>query len=220
MPSLDIILRVLISPTSAFAEIRDNENKYFVQSIGILVFTSVFGMIISIPFLLIPFDQNYIQGVDDYGFPNTELDVILFIAIDIVTGVASAALLYFIGKKLGGNQNWKKVFSVIFHVYVHVIPFFVVISILLFLMLNSLSEIDPSFFQTSDGNDDKLFSVIAPVLGYVGMIAVVAIGFIVWIVIISVKAVKVLNEFSTAKAFGLLILVMTLTSIVTFPLGL
>ena len=220
MSSLDIILRVLTSPNSAFAEIRDNENKYFAQSIGILVFTSVFGMIISIPFLLVPFDTDYIQGVDEYGFPSNELDVILFIAIDIVTGIASAALLYFIGKKLGGNQDWKKVFSVIFHVYVHVIPFFVVISILLFLMLSSLSEIDPSFFQTSDGNDDKLFSVIAPALGYIGMIAVVAVGFVVWIFIISIKAIKVLNGFSTSKAFGLLILVMVLTLIVTFPLGL
>ena len=101
-------------------------------------------------------------------FQAMNLDIAIFVVSDTVIGFAFAALLYFIGKKLGGNKDWKKIFSVIFHAYIHTVPFLVVISILLFLMLNSVSGIDPSFFQTSDENDVRLFSVAAPVLGYIG----------------------------------------------------
>jgi hypothetical protein len=50
-------------------------------------------------------------------------------------------------------------------------------------------------------------------------LAIVAIGFVAWVLVVSVKAVKTLNGFGTAKAFGLIILVMIISSIITTPLG-
>ena len=138
----------------------------------------------------------------------------------VAFGVVSAGLLYFIGKKIGGNNNWKKVFTVFFHTYVPTIPLFIIIFILFFLMLDSFTEIDPLFFQMLSGDEDKVLSLLGPTLGYMGLLVLVTIVFVIWLFIISVKAVKILNGFSTGKAFGLIILVMFITSIVTFPFGL
>ena len=208
------------SPNSAFAEICDNETKYYTQSIGILIFTSILAGFVLLPFFMIPFDESYFADVDDVGFPANELDVILVMGSGVLGGVVSAGLLYFIGKKIGGNNNWKKVFTVFFHTYVPTIPLFIIIFILFFLMLDSFTEIDPLFFQMLSGDEDKILSLLGPTLGYMGMLVLVTIVFVIWLFIISVKAVKILNGFGTGKAFGLIILVMFITSIVTFPFGL
>ena len=206
----------MTSPNSAFAEIRDNESKYFVQSIGILIFTSILGGLMLIPFVMSPFFVEYFADIDAVYSPLSESGVILVIGYGILGGIVTAGLLYFIGKKLGGNDSWKKVFSVIFYTNVPAIPFSIAIFILLFLMMDSFAELDPSFFQTL--NRDEILSTFGPVLGYVGIISIVAIAFFVWIFIIVIKAVKTLNGFGTGKAFGLIILVSFIMQIIMMPL--
>ena len=49
-------------------------------------------------------------------------------------------------------------------------------------------------------------------LAYAILIVVFAIAFMIWIIVISVKAIKTVNGFETGKAFGLLILVMIISS--------
>jgi hypothetical protein len=220
---LNVILRVITAPNSAFAQIRDNEEKYFVSSIGIFLFASIVGLLVMIPFVMIPLDDVYYESFEkndiDVDIPADWANAILFVGISIITGIISNILFYFIGKKLGGNTNWKKVFSVLFYTYVPVIPMMVVLSVLVFLMWSSLTAIDPSYLMVPDVDEEEVFSLIVPVLGYVGLMAIVAIGFVVWIFIISIKAVKTVNGFSTVKAFGLIILVMIISSIITTPLG-
>ena len=97
--------------------------------------------------------------------------------LTIIGIVASAGTLYIIGKALGGNKSWRKVFTVIFYAEVVGIPM-VAASVLLSLLPLSLQG-----------------------AAFVMMIAV-----LIWAIIIGVKAVKVLNGFGTAKAFGILIL--------------
>jgi len=150
----NVILRVITAPNSAFAHIRDNEEKYFAQSIGLLIFTSILGALMLIPFIMIPLDEAYFEGVDDANFPTDNTDVILFVGINILNGFISAVLFYFIGKKIGGNTNWKKVFSVIFHTHVPLIPMSVVLSILLFLMMDSIASIDSSLFIELDEDEE------------------------------------------------------------------
>ena len=215
----NVILRVITAPNSAFAQIRDNEEKYFVQSIGLLIFTSILGALLLIPFIMIPLDEAYFEGVDDANFPTDNTDVSLFVGINILSGFISAVLFYFIGKKIGGNTNWKKVFSVIFHTHVPLIPMSVILSILLFLMMDSIASIDSSLFIELDEDEEQILSLIGPMLGYVGLFVIVAISFVVWIFVVSVKAVKTVNGFGTAKALGLIILVMIISSIVTAPFG-
>ena len=215
----NVILRVITAPNSAFAQIRDNEEKYFAQSIGLLVFTSILGALMLIPFIMIPLDEAYFEGVDDAKFPTDNTDVILFVGINILSGFISAVLFYFIGKKIGGNTNWKKVFSVIFHTHVPLIPMSVILSILLFLMMDSIASIDSSLFIEIDEDEEQILSLVGPMLGYVGLFVIVAIAFVAWIFVVSVKAVKTVNGFGTAKALGLMILVMIISSIVTAPFG-
>ena len=213
----NVILRVITAPNSAFAQILDNEEKYFAQSIGLLIFTSILGSLLLIPFIMIPLDEAYFEGVDDANFPTGNTDVSLFVGINILSGFISAVLFYFIGKKIGGNTNWKKVFSVIFHTHVPLIPMSVILSILLFLMMDSIASIDSSLLIELDEDEEQILSLIGPMLGYVGLFVIVAIAFVVWIFVVSVKAVKTVNGFGTAKAFGLIILVMIISSIVTAP---
>ena len=215
----NVILRVITAPNSAFVQVRDNEEKYFAQSIGLLVFTSILGALMLIPFIMIPLDEAYFEGVDDANFPTDNTDVSLFVGINILSGFISAVLFYFIGKKIGGNTNWKKVFSVIFHTHVPLIPMSVILSILVFLMMDSIASIDSSLFIELDKDEEQILSMIGPMLGYVGLFVIVAIAFVVWIFVVSVKAVKTVNGFGTAKAFGLIILVMIISSIVTAPFG-
>jgi len=161
------------------------------------------------------FEENNV----DADIPVDWTDAILFVGISIISGIISNILFYFIGKKLGGNTSWKKVFSVLFYTYVPVIPMMMVLSVLVFLMWSSLTAIDPSYIMAPNADDEEIFLLIGPVLGYVGLMAIIAIGFLVWVFVVSVKAVKTVNGFGTAKAFGLIILVMIISSIVTAPFG-
>ena len=216
---LNIILRIITSPNSAFAQIRDNEEKYFGQSIGIFVLSSILSVLILLPFVMIPFDDVYFEGVDDTTFPSDELNPILFIVISLLSVFISTVLLYFIGKKIGGNSNWKKIFSVFFHANVPTIPMSIVLSILIFLMMDSLASIDPLSIMESDIDEKQVLSMMEPVLTYRGLLVIVTIAFVVWIFVVSVKAMKTVNDFCTAKALGLIILVMIISSLITTPFG-
>ena len=220
---LGLILRVITSPNSAFSQIRDNHEKYFVQSIGLLIFSSVLGILIVLPFVTMPLDDAYFENIDNTGnmnsIPSGETDVIWSVGLSILNGFISAVLFYFIGKKLGGDANWKKVFSVIFHTNVVAIPMIIVLSILIFFMWDSLTLIEPTYIFEPDVNDEEIWSTLVPLLGYVTLLAIVGIGFFVWLIVILVKAVKIVHGFETGKAFGLVVLVMIITTIVAIPLG-
>ena len=218
-----VILRVITAPNSAFAQIRDNEERYFVSSIVVFLVASIIGLLVMIPFIMMPLDDAYYEAFDendvDVDIPVDWSDVVLFVGIEIIAGIITTALFYFIGKKIGGNPNWKKVFSVMFYANVPVIPTMIVLAVLMFLMWGSLTAIDPSYLMAPDTDDEEIFSLIGPVLGYVGLMAIIAIGFIVWIFVVSIKALKTVSGFSTAKAFGLIILVIIISSIITIPLS-
>lgn len=213
---LGVILRVITSPNSAFEEIRDNDQKYFTQSIVLLALTSVLSALVILPFVLIPISDEYFG--DDVGsndLPTENIHLILSVIVGFLKGVVTFVSVYFIGKKLGGNKDWKKVFTVIFHTYVPAIPMMLIISLFVFLMWDSLAEINPTHFMSDDLDEEQIFDVFAPLALYGSLVGVFAIAFLVWIIVISVKAIKVVNGFETGKAFGLLILVMIITSIVS-----
>ena len=220
---LRLVLRVITAPNSTFAQIRDHEERYFTSSIGIFLFASVLGIVVMIPFVMMPLDEAYFEAFDendiDVNIPIDWDDAMLFVGINTLTGIISNVLFYFIGKKLGGNTNWKKVFSVMFYAYVPMIPLTIAMAVLVFLMWSSLVSIDPSYLMEPDVDEKEILSLIGPVLGYVGLIVSVAVGFVIWIFVVSIKAVKTVHGFGTAKAFGLIILVMIISSIITAPLS-
>lgn len=163
LDELALALQVITRPNQTFATLRDNEHQYFLPSIAVvLLLAAVYaGLDSAAPPIA---GQQATNAAASFG-------------LTIIGIVASAGTLYIIGKALGGNRNWQKVFTVIFYAEVVGIPM-VVASVLLSLLPLSLQG-----------------------AAFVMMIAV-----LVWAVIIGVKATKVLNGFGTAKAFGILIL--------------
>ena len=212
---LNVILRVITSPTSAFEQIRDNEEKYFAKSIGLLVLTSVLSALVILPFVMIPINDVYFEDVGNEDLPSENIHLMLAIVVGFIKGLVSFASVYLIGKKIGGNKDWKKVFGVLFHTYVPAIPMMIIISAFVFLMWGSFAEIDPSFLMSENVDEEKVLNVLGPMIVYAILVGVFAIAFMVWIIVISVKAIKVVNGFETGKAFGLLILVMIIASLVS-----
>ena len=213
---LGVILRVITSPTSAFEEIRNNDQKYFAQSIVLLALTSVLSALVILPFVMIPISDEYFgDDVDNNDLPTENIHLMLSVIVGFLKGIVTFVSAYFIGKKLGGNKNWKKVFTVIFHTYVPAIPMMMLISVFVFLMWISLAQINPTYFMSEDMDEKQIIDVFAPLAVHGALVGVSAIAFIVWIIVISVKAIKIVNGFETGKAFGLLIVVMIIASIVS-----
>lgn len=160
---LALALQVITRPNQTFATLRDNDHQYFLPSIAlVLLLSAVYaGLDSAAPPIA---GQQATNAAASFG-------------LTIIGIVASAGTLYIIGKALGGNKSWRKVFTVIFYAEVVGIPM-VVASVLLSLLPLSLQG-----------------------AAFVMMIAV-----LIWAIIIGVKATKVLNGFGTAKAFGILIL--------------
>ena len=219
--NLSLILRVITSPNSAFSQIRDNEEKYFVQSIVLLIISSFIGGLTVLPFVMMPLDDAYFEfgGTEniDNTFPLEDSAVGFSIGSSILSGFFSAILYYFIGKKLDGNTNWKKVFSVIFHIHAIVIPITIIMTILLFLMWGSFTSIEPSILLDPNIDEENVFSLLGSFIGYVILLAVLGIGFAIWGLIVTIKAVKTVHGFGTGKAFGLIILVGIIALLVSIP---
>ena len=220
---LGIILQVITSPNAAFAQIRDNEERYFTQGIALLVISSILGAMAILPMVMIPINDDFFEmdGAEniDTGFPIAESAVVLSFASSLLGGFVSAALYYFIGKKLDGNTNWKKVFSVVFHIHAVVIPITIIVGIVLFFMWSSFSTIQPSILLHPNISNDDAFSEIGPFIGYVILLATLGIGFVIWGLIVSIKAIKTVHGFGTGKAFGLILLVGLITSLASIPFG-
>lgn len=160
---LAMALQIITRPNQTFATLRDNDHRYFLPSIAlVLLLSAVYAVLDSAAPPIA--GQQATNAAASFG-------------LTILGIVASASTLYLIGKALGGNKSWRKVFTVIFYAEVVGIPM-VVASVLLSLLPLSLQG-----------------------AAFVMMIAV-----LIWAIIIGVKATKVLNGFGTAKAFSILIL--------------
>ena len=117
LAGLAMMLRVVITPNSAFAEIRDNADRYFPWSLGIIVFLSILFAVIE-PAALSSEYQLIIAAGMATG-----------IAVSILGSFVSTAVIYLLGRLFGGNKNWKQVFSAIFYAQIIAIPAYVVIAL-------------------------------------------------------------------------------------------
>ena len=164
---LAMVYQVVMRPNSTFATFRDNDRRYFLPSIVVMLLASIVytGLDLATP-----------------EFAGQQTGVVVTIPGSAIWGsVIAAGTIYLIGRVLGGNKSWRKVFTVIFYAEIIWVPM-AVTSLLL-----SLSSSLPS-------------------LSLQAVVGTVALAAGVWGIIIIVKAVKVLNGFGTAKAFGILML--------------
>lgn len=209
LSGLGVALRVMTAPNSAFAQIRDNDGRYFAWSVGVFVLGSLLGSILFAP--LDPASEEW-EGA------------VLFAGVNLLTGMIFPAVIYLVGRRFGGNESWRKVFSVIFYTYVLIFPAFVAFVVLTLLaggfsMWALLAEMgQPDFFESPEAVD-RARTLMDVVLGYVGLLGIGAFAFAAWVVVVSVKAVKAVNGFGTAKAFGLIVLALAVSAVAAMPFG-
>jgi len=219
---LNIILLVITSPNSAFAEIRDNENKYFRQSIAIFVIVTLVRILGYLPFLLNPinvdYEESYLTEFDNFELFVDPDETALSMVFGAISGIIFIIVFFYIGKILGGNTDYRKVFSVMFYSLIPSIPFIAIVSVVLFFMVSSLAEI-PLEEATMFEDDKVIMQLLVPFLTYIGILVVTVLAFLPWWIIVTIKAAKTVNGFGAGKAIGVLLLALIVSTVVTIPLG-
>ena len=169
-----MFLLVIVRPNSAFATIRDNADRYFWWSV------IVFGL----SYVVFTICGHLVYSELSYLGMSPPIMTVTYIILYVLGFVT---LVYIIGKVWGGNQCWKKVFTVMFYKNVALILVFTIMTIIWYfsrVIETPLSDSLSQFFL--------LESTIILVIGI--------FGFAIWANIMTIKAIKVVHEFSTIKA--------------------
>ena len=157
-----MVLMVLIRPNTTFEIIRDNHTRYYLASICVMVAPIIMPVLSDIPGLL-------------WGGGS-----LLLVPVSVAFGLGGtlmfATVTFYLGRGLGGSDNWLQVFSVIF--YAHAVAVCIAIAFMVWSSLN--------FY------DHTVYSIIL-------------LAFAIWMIVVFTKAIKVVNGFSTGKAFGVMV---------------
>lgn len=133
---LNMCLQVILHPNSAFATIRDNDQKYFQFSIGI---------VLSLVILPSALTTALSAAISPDAFDTLAYSVAADIGLTALGAAAYTGIIYLSGRRWGGNSNWRKVLSVIFFTYVIEIPAaFVVVAVTLLSIPLGLYMITPT----------------------------------------------------------------------------
>lgn len=208
LPEIDVALRVITAPNSAFAHIRDSGDRYFMWSVGIFVLATVlWSFMFAAP---TPANEYHIT-------------VAQFVGIDLLGGTVFVAVIYLMGRQFGGNGTWKTVFSVLFYTYVLSLLGFVFFAAMLLLAGGtSVWEDLVAVGQWDVENMEQtrvMVDTLAGMVGYLVVLAIGALAFLIWVIVVLVKAVKTVNGFGTAKALGIIIIALLVSSFVAAPLS-
>ena len=193
-----------------------------IKSITIFVIATLVGIIGYLPFLLNPipagYEDSYLTEFENFGAFLDPADTALSMVLGAISGIIFIVAFFYIGKVLGGNGDYRKVFSVMFYSLVPSIPFVAIVSVALFYMISSLVGISLESINEIE-NEERMLQMMGPFLTYVGILVVTVIAFFPWWVVVTIKATKTVNGFGTAKAIGVIILALIVSIAVTIPLG-
>ncbi len=197
---LGILKEVVISPKRAFNEITDNGKKFLPAAFVILLISAISNPVLSYLIEASNFFY-YVEEPLDLEFAS----VFYEIEIGFFLGVFSAAVIYEIGKRIGGHGDFKGVFSCICYSSLPVAIIGSLISIfVIFLTYQSGSKL------FLDDNDILGFSILTILL-----MAIMGAS-LVWSFILSVIALRTSHQISLGKTMGVLILVFIITAIISF----
>ncbi len=175
------------------------------------------GMIYVPIYLLVASDpQTSISMAFESGDLSSPGEIIGSLVTSLASEVIFIFVLFFIGKHLGGTANWKKVFCVVCHsyvIYIPVIASIVAVAFVVFFVAMDARAQGDGF----DFTEEYFLTVIG--LPLVAMIVVMLV-FAIWGIVAIVKATKIVNDYGTLKAIGVLILSGIAATIIQALLGL
>ena len=183
---INAIISILTRPNQAFRDITENPINYFATAIAILAVTSFFFI-------------SYTVGEPDPSLTINEIGYVWDVmhqsesfGKSVLWNLVSIVLIFYLAKRFGGSNDFKKVFSVLAFAMVPVLIGGIILHVFFMYppLLESITGID---------KEDPEFAGLFWPLYYTFM------PFTLWSLVLSIKAIKIVNAFGTAKAFGILI---------------
>lgn len=183
---INAMISLLIRPNQTFREITENHNNFFVTAIAILVIASFFFFSYTLEDPDTPLPKNELGYVLDAG------KQVESFGVSVLLNLFSIVIVFFLGKRFGGNDNFRKVFSVMTFAMVPVLIGGVILHVFLIYppLLASMTGLDANSTEFA---------------GLFWLLYFMFVPFVFWSLILSIKAIKVVDNFGTAKAFGIFI---------------
>ena len=185
---------VLVRPSSTLEGIAENPGRHFVPS---AVIFAVF-----VAFSLYSIYASYAEGTDAGAWQDpapamTAMTAGVYVRAAAVPLVVFAVAFY-VGKRLGGTSDFKRIFSPLSHCLVPLFIGYVASLSGTWVYEHILAPHHGDGLGPSYVIDFAFSTAAAP--GYI------ALPFLAWSVILSIKAVMVANHFCAKKSFGIIML--------------
>ncbi len=192
--TINAVIDSIIRPSTCFANISEDARYYFTSSVIIFAIAAVSSSLSSIlnVWYLSHGEWNYL----DFG----AISFLLSTVHTTLQNIVLIAVIFWIGKKLGGNTSFKKIFSVISHCLIPA----TIGTILIPIGMMLVSQMLFADIEVGGGSID-LDPDLSPryALDYASYVTIsygFAIPFVVWILIFFVKVAKIANRFDTKKS--------------------
>lgn len=190
--SINAIVDAIIRPNTCFANVSENSKYYFRTSVVIFIIAGASALLSSV--LNMSYWDNNGQNYLDFSVFSLSLSVIH----NVFQNFVLIAAIFFVGKKLGGNNNFKKTFLVLSYCLIPAIVGAFVVPV----ALQIASQIT---FPGIGGSSIDLDPDLSPsyALDFASS-AIISNGFAItfgtWTLILFLKATKIVHGFDIKKS--------------------
>ena len=190
--SINTIINVIIMPNTCFANVTENTKYYFRSSVIIFLIAGTSALLSSV--LNMAYWNNDGQNYLNFSVMSLLLSVIR----NLLQNFMLIAAIFFVGKRLGGNTNFKKTFSVLSYCLIPAIVGILVIPV-------AMTFVSQMSFPGIGGGTIDLDPDLSPSYAFDFVSSAVisngfAVFFGVWILVLFVKATKIVNGFDIKKS--------------------
>ena len=200
---LGIISELLQKPNVAFEKISQNPQYFTLAAIVFLtsIFLSSFQQISTLIF-----HSSHNMDIVNMGY-----HVINFVGI-ILSHILMIVIIFYVGKKVRGNNNFKQVFSVLSFCLIPAMVGVAIVSsgnlLLTYSIYGSEDDLGPTY---------AFDFLVSPMF----FLQAVLLPFYIWTIILYVKAIKITDDFSTLQAVILFIFatIMVQLALMLYNLG-
>ena len=176
---------MMVRPGATLCRISDDPGRYLLPSVAVFAATTAMGMLSTLGYI---------------GYPMIDItwDAALYrqIVSSVLSGLLPIAVIFWIGRRWGGNRSFRRAFPVLVYCLVPAILGALVVSVAANLYVFAVPETDLSvgpYLTHSYGGVG--FNIIKSVIG---------IFFFGWMLLLQMKAIRILNGFGYARSAAIL----------------